>query len=103
MQRTTESIASRTEAPAGAIKPAEWRAHLDRARELRAEFIAGLLRRGLGGIVQLLRRIISAPRGRKPTRRPGCGGLMPLDPPAAHHGACPIKESRHVAGSNRAA
>jgi uncharacterized protein YjiS (DUF1127 family) len=60
------------------IDPAALRGHLDRARQRRAEFIAGLLRRGLGGMLRLLRPAVSAPR------RPG-GGLSPLDPPAGHH------------------
>jgi uncharacterized protein YjiS (DUF1127 family) len=52
-----------------AIDPAELRGHLDRARQQRAEFIAGLVGRGLGGMVRLLRRAVSAPLRR--SRRTG--------------------------------
>ena len=84
MQRTTEPIASRCEAPAGAIDPAELQGCLDRAHELRAEFIAGLLRRGLGGMARLLRRAVSAPRRRKLTRAPPVAGwCRSIRPPVA--------------------
>jgi uncharacterized protein YjiS (DUF1127 family) len=43
-----------------AIDAAAWRGHLDRARQQRAELIASLVGGGLGGVLQLLRRVASA-------------------------------------------
>jgi uncharacterized protein YjiS (DUF1127 family) len=61
MHRGCEPAARQPKARAGAIDQAESRAHVDRARELRAAFIAGLLRRAHGRLVRLLRRAVSAP------------------------------------------
>jgi hypothetical protein len=43
-------------APVETIDPAALQGHLARARQVRAEFIAGLCVRGRGGMVRLLRR-----------------------------------------------
>jgi uncharacterized protein YjiS (DUF1127 family) len=51
------------------IDPAELHGHIARARQVRAEFIAGLLRRGIGRLARLFRRL-SAPRRRNLTRGP---------------------------------
>src|ERR671911_433809 len=101
MQRTTEPIASRCEAPAGAIDPAELQGCLDRAHELRAEVIAGLLRRGLGGMARLLRRGGADPTTPEPAAPPPCGGRVPPHPPAGRHRAHPMKESRQSAIARR--
>jgi uncharacterized protein YjiS (DUF1127 family) len=65
-------------APVAAIEPVALQGQLDRARQLRAEFVAGLLRRGVRRLVRLLRR-------------------------AAHRRAHPMPESRHGRCSNHAA
>jgi hypothetical protein len=46
----------RARRPVETIESAAGRGHVDRARQLRAEFIAGLLRRGLDRLGRLLRR-----------------------------------------------
>ena len=64
-QRTADA------APVAATDRVELRRHLDRARQLRAEIVAGLLRGGFGRMVRLLRR-------------------------AAHDRIDPMQESRHA-------
>jgi uncharacterized protein YjiS (DUF1127 family) len=63
--------------------PAALRAHDDRVRQLRAESIAGLLRRGCGRLVRLLRR--AALHGAHARQEPACPlpasrGLRPGGP-----------------------
>lgn len=60
-----------------ALDAAALQRHLSRAHQLRAEFMAALLRSGLSGIVRLLRRAVSAPWTSKRKCRPTCGGLAP--------------------------
>jgi uncharacterized protein YjiS (DUF1127 family) len=47
-------------APVETIDPATLQGHLARARKVRAEYLTGLLRRGLGGLARLLRRAETA-------------------------------------------
>jgi uncharacterized protein YjiS (DUF1127 family) len=75
-----------------AIDPAQLQAYLDRARQRRAEFVAGLLRLGFRGLARLLRRPVSTPPRREPLRPSAA-------PPPAH----PIKETRDVRRSSHAA
>jgi uncharacterized protein YjiS (DUF1127 family) len=85
------------------LGPARLQGHLDRARQLRADFIAGLLGRGLGRMVRLLRRAVSASLRRKPARRPT---RRELTPPVGLQGEvrrarCDAAAVRRSAGSTR--
>jgi uncharacterized protein YjiS (DUF1127 family) len=70
----------RTAARVDPIEPAALRAHIERARQLRAETIADLSRRSVDGLFRFARRPF-----RRPARpqRP-CRGLLPLDSLAGH-------------------
>jgi uncharacterized protein YjiS (DUF1127 family) len=89
-------------APAATIDPAALQGHLERARQQRAESIAGLCARGLGSVLRLLRRAAAALRRRKPTRCPSRRQLMPPQPAAGDHRDHP-KENRHDRRSRHAA
>jgi hypothetical protein len=81
----------------------ELQGHIDRARRLRTEFIAGLLRRGLGGMVRLLRRLFGHRCAGDPNGAPAAPGHLPLNPPAVTTGLPDEGETRHAPCSNRAA
>lgn len=91
MRRATEAVARRSGAQAGVMDLAELRAHIERAREQRARFITGLLRRGLGAVVRLLCRAVPASPRRRSCRR----GRGPLAPPAGRRHPHPIEATRH--------
>jgi uncharacterized protein YjiS (DUF1127 family) len=72
------------------------------ARQVRAELIASLLRRGLGRLVRLLRGAAPAPLRQNPQHVIG-RGLSPLRQPPGHDRAQPTKERSHGPRSNHAA
>jgi hypothetical protein len=69
---------SQPEPPHGrrAITAGELERYIDRGRRLRAEFIARLFRRGVGGLMRLLRRAARAPLRRRLIRRTGGRRLL---------------------------